>query len=187
MRCLWPRQIGNSNNHQTINTKAAAAVTTTTATTNRTGTRLSIAGGGSRAERGSDAGEKYKNGRNGEATRHATATSLMNSAGGSVRCARYTKSAARDDLEKQRGIQVTMANYNQKDYDIYYYERDEYKDEKVIIDTIAVSATTTTQRMESGCGSIGANCQECRNIKILLRLSLRYFYDINCEIVKNTI
>lgn len=40
----------------------------------------------------------------------------------------------------------------------------------------------------NGCGSnIGANCSNCRNIKILLRLSLRYFYDINCEFVKNII
>lgn len=39
-----------------------------------------------------------------------------------------------------------------------------------------------------GCsGNIGANCSNCRNIKILLRLSLRYFYDINCEFVKNII
>ncbi|TMW47461.1 hypothetical protein DOY81_007451 [Sarcophaga bullata] len=39
-----------------------------------------------------------------------------------------------------------------------------------------------------GCGdNVGANCSNCRNIKILLRLSLRYFYDINCEFVKNII
>uniref|UniRef100_W8BC45 Uncharacterized protein n=1 Tax=Ceratitis capitata TaxID=7213 RepID=W8BC45_CERCA len=143
-------------------------------------------------------------GRNGSTPCNVTANTLMSTAGGSVRCARYLKRPNNTTGDKMQrgeevgvgggggdgGMQVTMAanKYNnQKNLDIYYYERDEYEDETVIIDTIAVTATTTAQLMESGCGSIGANCQKCRNIKILLRLSLRYFYDINCEIVKNTI
>lgn len=207
MRCLWPRQIGNTNyqqqqqqqeqqqpqQYQQQTIAATTAITTSTAcrASNRFG--ISVQRGGTRANDVDryDSRDRYSSydgyevRRNGGATCNATANTLMNNAGGSMRCARYVKRSTAEP--GQHGMQVTMANYNQKDYDIYYYERDEYEDETVIIDTIAVTATTTTQLMESGCGSVGANCQKCRNIKILLRLSLRYFYDINCEIVKNTI
>uniref|UniRef100_A0A0K8UKF4 Uncharacterized protein n=1 Tax=Bactrocera latifrons TaxID=174628 RepID=A0A0K8UKF4_BACLA len=190
MRCLWPRQIGNTDyqqqqqqqlqQYQQQTIAATAAITTSTAC--RASNRFGVSGQRSGRYNSYDG---YVGRRNGGATCNPTANTLMNNAGGSMRCARYVKRSMTEP--GQRGMQVTMANYNQKDYDIYYYEHDEYEDETVIIDTIAVTATTTTQLMESGCGGVGANCQKCRNIKILLRLSLRYFYDINCEIVKNTI
>lgn len=55
--------------------------------------------------------------------------------------------------------------------------------------SIVSTVGTSKQKMATanGCGVVGANCSNCRNIKILLRLSLRYFYDINCEFVKNII
>lgn len=60
-----------------------------------------------------------------------------------------------------------------------------------ICTTKSMTANTSAPMLllASNCGgsSIGANCSNCRNIKILLRLSLRYFYDINCEFVKNII
>lgn len=64
----------------------------------------------------------------------------------------------------------------------------------IIIDNIATAVIMSPQQNSlnnlvnnRGCGNVGANCSNCRNIKILLRLSLRYFYDINCEFVKNII
>lgn len=59
--------------------------------------------------------------------------------------------------------------------------------ETITIGTIGATATTTTTLVASGCGGFGADCTNCRNIKILLRLSLRYFYDINCEFMKSVI
>lgn len=113
------------------------------------------------------------------------------------------------EFKKKHGIPRVQNENNDDDYD---NDNANANNDTITIDNTATTIkdpnttlTTTSKRISNtgmmissvktsnprmlvnGCGNIGANCSNCRNIKILLRLSLRYFYDINCEFVKNII
>lgn len=99
------------------------------------------------------------------------------------------------EFKTHRIPRVQNKNNDNDDYDY-----NNVKNDTITIDSIATtighlkSMTTTKNFMifsiiirVDGCGNVGANSSNCRNIKIFLRLSLRYFYDENCEFVKNII